>query len=89
MPTHGGSWLAWTGRAKPCGRLLGALPPARSSSSRNCAKARETFTVRDAGVSSAQLRTLLELSPGARQAVADLIEHTARAESRRRPPDRD
>jgi transcriptional regulator with XRE-family HTH domain len=44
--------------------------------------------VRDAGVTSAQLRTLLELSPGARQAVADLIEHTARTESRRRPPDR-
>lgn len=43
--------------------------------------------VRDAGVTSAQLRTLLELSPGARQAVADLIEHTAHAESRRRPPD--
>jgi transcriptional regulator with XRE-family HTH domain len=44
--------------------------------------------VRDAGVTSAQLRALLELSPGARQAVADLIEHTARTEARRRPPDR-
>jgi transcriptional regulator with XRE-family HTH domain len=44
--------------------------------------------VRDAGVTSAQLRALLELSPGARQAVADLIEHTARTESRRSPPDR-
>jgi ESX-1-secreted protein regulator len=44
--------------------------------------------VRDAGVTSTQLRALLELSPGARQAVADLIEHTARTESRRRPPDR-
>ena len=43
--------------------------------------------VRDAGVTSAQLRTLLDLSPGARQAVADLIEHTARTEARRRPPD--
>lgn len=42
--------------------------------------------VRDAGVTSAQLRTLLDLSPGARQAVADLIEHTARTEARRRPP---
>jgi transcriptional regulator with XRE-family HTH domain len=44
--------------------------------------------VRDAGVTGAQLRALLELSPGARQAVADLIEHTARTEARRRPPDR-
>lgn len=44
--------------------------------------------VRDAGVTSAQLRALLELSPGARQAVADLIAHTARTEARRRPPDR-
>jgi transcriptional regulator with XRE-family HTH domain len=42
--------------------------------------------VRDAGVTSAQLRALLELSPGARQAVADLIAHTARTESRTRPP---
>ena len=44
--------------------------------------------VRDAGVTSAQLRALLELSPGARQAVADLIEHTARTEARRPPPGR-
>lgn len=44
--------------------------------------------VRDAGVTSAQLRALLELSPGARQAVADLIEHTVRNEVRGRPPDR-
>jgi transcriptional regulator with XRE-family HTH domain len=44
--------------------------------------------VRDTGVTSAQLRALLELSPGARQAVADLIEHTARTEARRPPPDR-
>jgi len=43
--------------------------------------------VRDTGVTSAQLRALLELSPGARQAVADLIEHTARAETRRNPAD--
>ena len=43
--------------------------------------------VRDTGVTSAQLRALLELSPGARQAVADLIEHTGRTEARRRPPD--
>ena len=42
--------------------------------------------VRDTGVTSAQLRALLELSPGARQAVADLIEHTARTEAQRRPP---
>jgi transcriptional regulator with XRE-family HTH domain len=44
--------------------------------------------VRDAGVTSAQLRAMLELSPGARQAVADLIEHTARTEARRSPRDR-
>jgi transcriptional regulator with XRE-family HTH domain len=44
--------------------------------------------VRDAGVTSAQLRALLELSPGARQAVADLIEHTARTEARRSRRDR-
>jgi ESX-1-secreted protein regulator len=44
--------------------------------------------VRDAGVTSAQLRAMLELSPGARQAVADLIAHTARTEAGRRPPDR-
>ena len=43
--------------------------------------------VRDTGVTSAQLRGLLELSPGARQAVADLIEHTARTEARRNPAD--
>jgi transcriptional regulator with XRE-family HTH domain len=40
--------------------------------------------VRDTGVTTAQLRALLELSPGARQAVADLIEHTARVEAPRR-----
>ncbi len=45
--------------------------------------------VRDTGVTSAQLRALLELSPGARQAVADLIEHTARTEAQRGRPDRD
>jgi len=44
--------------------------------------------VRDAGVTSAQLRAMLELSPGARQAVADLIEHTARTEARRSRRDR-
>jgi len=44
--------------------------------------------VRDTGVTSAQLRALLELSPGARQAVADLIEHTARTEAQRHPPGR-
>ena len=45
--------------------------------------------VRDTGVTSAQLRALLQLSPGARQAVADLIEHTARTEAQRGRPDRD
>jgi ESX-1-secreted protein regulator len=42
--------------------------------------------VRDAGVTSTQLRALLELSPGARQAVVDLIEHTAHSENQRRKP---
>jgi transcriptional regulator with XRE-family HTH domain len=42
--------------------------------------------VRDTGVTSAQLRAMLELSPGARQAVAALIEHTARTEARRNHP---
>jgi transcriptional regulator with XRE-family HTH domain len=41
--------------------------------------------VRDTGVTSTQLRALLELSPGARQAVADLIEHTMREDARKRP----
>jgi transcriptional regulator with XRE-family HTH domain len=36
--------------------------------------------MRDAGVTSAQLRALATLTPAARQAVADLIEHTARSE---------
>ena len=45
--------------------------------------------VRDTGVTSAQLRALLQLSPGARQAVADLIEHTAQTEAQRGRPDRD
>jgi len=42
--------------------------------------------VRDAGITSAQLRGLLELSPGARQAVADLIEHTGRTEGQKHRP---
>jgi transcriptional regulator with XRE-family HTH domain len=45
--------------------------------------------VRDTGVTSAQLRALLQLSPGARQAVADLIEHTARTEEQQGRSDRD
>jgi transcriptional regulator with XRE-family HTH domain len=40
--------------------------------------------VRDTGVTTAQLRTLLQLSPEALQAVTDLITHTART----RPPPR-
>jgi transcriptional regulator with XRE-family HTH domain len=39
--------------------------------------------VRDAGVTSAQLRTLLELNPEARQALAELIQHTARTQTQR------
>jgi len=41
--------------------------------------------VRDTGVTSAQLRALLQLNPAARQAVADLIEHTAQTEAQRGP----
>ena len=39
--------------------------------------------VRDAAVTTAQLRALLELTPEARQAIADLVTHTARAEAQR------
>jgi transcriptional regulator with XRE-family HTH domain len=40
--------------------------------------------VRDAGLTSAQLRSILQLNPGARQAIADLINHTTRTHDR--PP---
>ena len=39
--------------------------------------------VRDARISSAQLRAILELNPQARQAVADLVAATARDDARR------
>ena len=39
--------------------------------------------VRDAAVTTAQLRALLELTPEARQAIADLVTHTTRAEAQR------
>src|SRR5580698_8061864 len=39
--------------------------------------------VRDARISSAQLRAILELNPQARQAIADLVEATARDDARR------
>jgi len=39
--------------------------------------------VRDARVSSTQLRAILELSPQARQAITDLAEATARDDTRR------
>ena len=42
--------------------------------------------VRDTGVTSAQLRSFLQLSPGALQAVSDLIEHTTRTEAQQRKP---
>jgi transcriptional regulator with XRE-family HTH domain len=42
--------------------------------------------VRDTGVTSAQLRALLELSPEARQAVADLVAHAIRAGRRKGTP---
>jgi len=39
--------------------------------------------VRDARISSAQLRAILELSPQARQAITDLATATAREDTRR------
>ncbi len=39
--------------------------------------------VRDARISSAQLRAILELSPQARQAITDLVAATARDDTRR------
>ena len=39
--------------------------------------------MRDSGVTSAQLRALATLTPAARQAITDLIEHTARTERTR------
>ena len=39
--------------------------------------------VRDAAVTTAQLRALLELTPEARQAIADLVAHTTRTEADR------
>jgi transcriptional regulator with XRE-family HTH domain len=45
--------------------------------------------VRDARISSAQLRAILELSPQARQAIVSLVEATARDDTRRRHGDHD
>ena len=45
--------------------------------------------VRDARISSAQLRAILELSPQARQAITDLVEATARDDTRRHRDERD
>lgn len=42
--------------------------------------------IRDSHVTAAQLRSLLELSPEALQAVADLVRHTAHSEAQRRKP---
>ena len=39
--------------------------------------------VRDACIGSAQLRAILELSPQARQAITDLVQATARDDTRR------
>ena len=41
--------------------------------------------VRDARISSTQLRAILELSPQARQAIIDLVQATAREDARRHP----
>ncbi len=45
--------------------------------------------VRDARISSAQLRAILELSPQARQAIVSLVEATARDDTRRRHSEHD
>jgi len=45
--------------------------------------------VRDARISSAQLRAILELSPQARQAITDLVEATARDNAPRHRSERD
>ena len=45
--------------------------------------------VRDARISSAQLRAILELSPQARQAIIDLVEATARDDTRRHRSEHD
>ena len=49
--------------------------------------------IRDAGIDSAQLRTILGVSPGVRQAIIDLIRQTAQAEAEHarkgRSPDSD
>jgi len=47
--------------------------------------------VRDARISSTQLRAILELSPQARQAIIDLVQATAREDARRHrsEPDED
>ena len=45
--------------------------------------------VRDARISSAQLRAILELSPEARQAIVSLVEATARDDPRRHRGDQD
>jgi transcriptional regulator with XRE-family HTH domain len=45
--------------------------------------------VRDARISSAQLRAILELSPEARQAIVSLVEATARDDPRRHRGERD
>ena len=39
--------------------------------------------VRDARITSAQLRAILELSPQARQAITNLVQATARDDTRR------
>jgi hypothetical protein len=39
--------------------------------------------VRDARITSAQLRAILELSPQARQAITDLVQATAHDDTRR------
>jgi len=45
--------------------------------------------VRDARISSAQLRAILELSPQARQAIVDLVEATAHDDARRQRSEHD
>jgi transcriptional regulator with XRE-family HTH domain len=89
--SHTTIWKLRNGQASnPQMRLIQALartfgvPPAFFFDDYDEEKAgllREQVELRDSGVTGAQLRALAALTPAARQAVADLIEHTARNEA--------
>jgi transcriptional regulator with XRE-family HTH domain len=101
--SHTTIWKLRNGQAaNPQMRLVGALaltfgvPPAFFFDDYDTAQAgllaeqvELLALVRETGVTSAQLRSLLELSPEALQAVADLIKHASGGQPRGgRPPGR-